>query len=298
MSGSAIQSIQRKGVILAGGSGTRLWPITSATSKQLLPVWDKPMIYYPLSILMITGLREIMVISTPHDLPKFQSLLGDGSDFGIKLAYAEQASPNGIAEAMIIARDFLKNQPSTLILGDNIFYGHGLQDTLKKAALSTGATIFGCEVQDPERYGVIGFNENFKATSIEEKPTQPKSKYAATGLYFYDEIAPELASKLSPSARGELEITDLNRLYMESEKLTVQLLDRGTTWLDTGTVASLMQAGQFVETIQTRQGTIIACLEEIALSNEWITRDSIIKRLPKLGQGLYAEYLRRLAKKD
>ena len=256
------------------------------------------MIYYPLSILMMTGLREIMVISTPHDLPRFQSLLGDGSDFGIKLAYAEQASPNGIAEAMIIARNFLKNQPSTLILGDNIFYGHGLQDTLKNAALSEGATIFGCEVQDPERYGVIGFNENFTATSIEEKPTQPKSKYAATGLYFYDEIAPELASKLTPSARGELEITDLNRLYMESEKLTVQLLDRGTTWLDTGTVASLMQAGQFVETIQTRQGSTIACLEEIALSNEWITRDSIIKRLPTLGQGLYAQYLRRLTKED
>lgn len=238
-----------------------------------------------------------MVISTPNDLPRFQSLLGDGSELGISLQYAEQQRPNGIAEAMIIADDFLDNQPSALILGDNIFYGHGFQQSLAQAGSSNSTTIFASEVQDPERYGVIGFDQGFKATSIEEKPSQPKSKFAATGLYFYDERASELAKTLKPSARGELEITDLNRLYMNAEELTVEILDRGTTWLDTGTVASLMQAGQFVEAIQTRQGTVIACLEEIALDQEWISCAALEKRIPKLGKGLYAEYLKQLLKK-
>ncbi len=298
MTGETDKIPRRKGIILAGGSGTRLWPITAAVSKQLLPVWDKPMIYYPLATLMLSGLREILIISTPNDLPKFQSLLGDGSDFGISLHYAHQLKPNGIAEAMIIAEKFLEDQPSALILGDNIFHGHGLQDLLIQAARRETTTIFASEVNDPERYGVIGFNQQFKAISIDEKPNQPKSKFAATGLYFYDENAPELAKSLSPSTRGELEITDLNRLYMKSAELTVELLDRGTTWLDTGTVASLMQAGQFVEAIQTRQGTVIACLEEIALDQEWINYSTLEKRIPKLGTGLYAEYIRRLLKKD
>ena len=298
MTGETGNTCQRKGIILAGGSGTRLWPITAAVSKQLLPVWDKPMIYYPLATLMLSGLRDILVISTPDDLPKFQSLLGDGSDFGISLHYAEQGKPNGIAEAMIIAENFLEGQSSALILGDNIFHGHGLQDLLIKAARRNNTTIFASEVHDPERYGVVGFDQQFKAISIEEKPDQPKSKFAATGLYFYDKKAPELAKKLKPSARGELESTDLNRLYMQSEELTVELLDRGTTWLDTGTVASLMQAGQFVEAIQTRQGTVIACLEEIALDQKWINYATLEKRILKLGTGLYAEYIRRLLKKD
>ena len=298
MTGETVNTCQRKGIILAGGSGTRLWPITAAVSKQLLPVWDKPMIYYPLATLMLSGLREILVISTPNDLPKFQLLLGNGSDFGISLHYAEQRKPNGIAEAMIIAENFLEGQSSALILGDNIFHGHGLQDLLIKTVRRNNTTIFASEVHDPERYGVVGFDQQFKANSIEEKPDQPKSKFAATGLYFYDKKAPELAKSLSPSTRGELEITDLNRLYMQSEELTVELLDRGTTWLDTGTVASLMQAGQFVEAIQTRQGTVIACLEEIALDQEWINYSALEKRIPKLGTGLYAEYIRRLLKKD
>ena len=298
MTGETGNTFQRKGIILAGGSGTRLWPITAAVSKQLLPVWDKPMIYYPLATLMLSGLREILIISTPNDLPKMQLLLGNGSDFGISLNYAEQRKPNGIAEAMIIAENFLEGQSSALILGDNIFYGHGLQDLLIEAARRNNTTIFASEVHDPERYGVIGFNQQFKAISIEEKPNQPKSKFAATGLYFYDKNAPKLAKTLSPSERGELEITDLNRLYMKSEELTVELLDRGTTWLDTGTVASLMQAGQFVEAIQTRQGTVIACLEEIALDQKWINYATLEKRILKLGTGLYAEYIRRLLKKD
>ena len=298
MTGETGNTSQRKGIILAGGSGTRLWPITAAVSKQLLPVWDKPMIYYPLATLMLSGLREILIISTPNDLPKFQLLLGNGSDFGISLNYAEQRKPNGIAEAMIIAENFLEGQSSALILGDNIFYGHGLQGLLIEAARRNNTTIFASEVHDPERYGVIGFNQQFKAISIEEKPNQPKSKFAATGLYFYDKNAPKLAKSLSPSERGELEITDLNRLYMKSEELTVELLDRGTTWLDTGTVASLMQAGQFVEAIQTRQGTVIACLEEIALDQKWIDDTTLEKRIRKLGTGLYAEYIRRLLKKD
>ncbi len=287
-------STQRKGIILAGGSGTRLWPMTAVVSKQLLPVWDKPMIYYPLSVLMMAGIRDILIISTPLDLPRFQTLLGGGAQFGIALQYAVQDEPNGLAEALLIGETFLNGSPSTLILGDNIFYGFGLVDRLAAADTSPGATIFGYRVHDPERYGVIEFDESKNAVSLEEKPTRPKSQYAATGLYFYDAHAPDYARQLIPSARGELEITDLNRCYLDAGNLGVQLLQRGTAWLDTGTVESLMQAAQFVEAIQTRQGTVIACLEEIALASGWIAPAEIASRIDRLGKGPYATYLKTL----
>jgi len=287
-------SKQRKGIVLAGGSGTRLWPMTAVVSKQLLSVWDKPMIYYPLSVLMLAGIREVLLISTPADLPRFQELLGDGSHFGISLKYEVQIEPNGLAEALLIAESSLDGSPSTLILGDNIFYGHGLTDCLAAANASPGATIFGYRVHDPERYGVIEFDDSNNAVSLEEKPERPKSHYAATGLYFYDSYATSYARQLTPSARGELEITDLNKCYLDTGKLKVQLLQRGTAWLDTGTVESLMQAAQFVEAIQTRQGTVIACLEEIALASGWITPDAIALRVDRLGKGPYATYLRSL----
>ncbi len=284
----------RKGIILAGGSGTRLWPMTAVVSKQLLPIWDKPMIYYPLSVLMYAGIREILIISTPMDLPRFESLLDDGSSIGLNLQYAVQDQPNGLAEAFLIGESFLAGASSTLILGDNIFYGDELIDRLIAANTGSGATIFGYRVQDPERYGVIEFDPTGQVLSLEEKPTYPKSQYAATGLYFYDARAPEYARQLKPSARGELEITDLNRCYLEAGDLNVQLLQRTTAWLDTGTVESLMQASQYVEAIQTRQGALIACLEEIALSSGWISTDQIIDRIDRIGKGPYAEYLRSL----
>lgn len=284
----------RKGIILAGGSGTRLWPMTAVVSKQLLPVWDKPMIYYPLSVLMMAGIRDTLIISTPADLPRFQALLGDGSQFGISLHYAVQTDPNGLAEALLIAEPFLDGSPSTLILGDNIFYGQGLTERLAAAHASPGATIFGYRVHDPERYGVIEFDESKNAVSLEEKPDHPKSHYAATGLYCYDAHAPDYARQLTPSQRGELEITDLNRCYLDANHLKVQLLQRGTAWFDTGTVESLMQAAQFVEAIQTRQGTVIACLEEIALASGWIGQAAIESRIDLLGKGPYATYLRSL----
>jgi glucose-1-phosphate thymidylyltransferase len=282
-----------KGIILAGGSGTRLYPLTLAISKQLLPVYDKPMIYYPLSVLMLAGIRDILIITTPHDRQLFSNLLGDGSQFGISLTYAVQPSPDGLAQAFIIGADFLKGEPAALVLGDNIFYGHGLQAMLKSASNRTeGATVFGYEVADPERYGVVAFDRSFRATSLEEKPKQPKSNWAVTGLYFYDSDVVDLARKVKPSARGELEITDLNRMYLDAGKLTVERLGRGFAWLDTGTFDSLQEAGDFVATLERRQGMKIACLEEIALRMGFITLEEMDPWLTRLGKSAYATYIR------
>ena len=285
-----------KGIILAGGSGTRMYPLTRVMSKQLLPVYDKPMIYYPLSVLMLAGLREILIISTPHDLPLFQRLLGDGSDLGLSLSYAEQPRPEGLAQAFQIGADFLAGGPAALILGDNIFYGESLPQMLKKArAIETGAMIFTYPVRDPERYGVVEFDADWKALSLEEKPAKPKSNYAVPGLYFYDARVTEFARDLKPSPRGELEITDLNRLYLERGELQVTPLSRGFAWLDTGTHQSLHEAASFVETIQSRQGLKISCVEEIAFRKGYIDRE----RLRALGQVMknndYGQYLLRLA---
>ena len=286
---------QRKGIILAGGSGTRLHPATLAISKQLLPVYDKPMIYYPLSTLMLAGMRDVLVISTPQDAPRFQQLLGDGSQWGMNLQYAVQPSPEGLAQAFIIGENFIGNSPSALVLGDNIYYGHDFQPLLKSAdAQPCGATVFAYHVHDPERYGVVEFNAQGRVLSLEEKPKVPKSNYAVTGLYFYDEQVCGLARDLKPSARGELEITDLNRLYLEQGNLHVELLGRGTAWLDTGTHDSLMQAAQFVEVIENRTGLKIACLEEIAFQKGWIDRAALEANITKLGKSSYGEYLRRL----
>ena len=285
-----------KGIILAGGSGTRLYPLTKVTSKQLLPVYDKPMIYYPMSLLMRAGIRDVLVISTPLDLPGFRRLFGDGSHLGMNISYAEQAVPNGLAQAFVIGADFVGNDTAALVLGDNIFHGHALTEQLKSAAkLKEGAVVFGCYVQDPERYGVVEFDENFKALSIEEKPQHPKSNYAVPGLYFYDNDVLEIARTLRPSARGEYEITDVNKEYLRRGKLKVNVFSRDIDWFDTGTHDSLLQASSYVEAIEKRKGIKIACLEEIAFLNGFISREELRERGERMSKTGYGQYLLKLA---
>ncbi|HFC8823367.1 TPA: glucose-1-phosphate thymidylyltransferase RfbA [Neisseria subflava] len=287
-----------KGIILAGGSGTRLYPITRGVSKQLLPVYDKPMIYYPLSVLMLAGIRDILVITTPEDNASFKRLLGDGSDFGISISYAVQPSPDGLAQAFIIGEEFISNDNVCLVLGDNIFYGQSFTQTLKQAAAKThGATVFGYQVKDPERFGVVEFDDNFNALSIEEKPQQPKSDWAVTGLYFYDRHVVEFAKQIKPSSRGELEISDLNQMYLEDGSLSVQLLGRGFAWLDTGTHESLHEAASFVQTVQNIQDLQIACLEEIAWRNGWLSDEKLEELARPMAKNQYGQYLLRLLKK-
>ena len=282
-----------KGIVLAGGSGTRLYPLTRVTSKQLLPIYDKPMIYYPLSVLMSAGIKDILIISTPDDTPRFESLLGDGSQFGINLQYKVQPSPDGLAQAFIIGEEFINNDSVAMILGDNIFYGHGLTKRLKQvAARESGATVFGYYVDDPERFGVVEFDDSGKAVSIEEKPDQPKSNYAVTGLYFYDNHVVEYAKSIQPSPRGELEITDLNKIYLEKGQLDVMLLGQGFTWLDTGTHESLVEATNFVKTVETHQNRKIACLEEIAYTNGWMSKEKLEEAYEMFKKNQYGKYLK------
>jgi glucose-1-phosphate thymidylyltransferase len=288
-----------KGIILAGGSGTRLYPLTKVTSKQLLPIYDKPMIYYPMSVLMNAGIRDILIISTPQDTPRFQDLLGDGKQFGVNLSYAIQPSPDGLAQAFVIGADFIGDDTVAMVLGDNIFAGHGLKKRLKAAVENAesgkGATVFGYYVDDPERFGIVEFDKDGRAISIEEKPQKPKSNYCVTGLYFYDNRVVEYAKNLKPSARGELEITDLNRIYLENGDLNVELLGQGFTWLDTGTHESLVEATNFVKTVETHQHRKIACLEEIAYLNGWITKETLLESAKKYGKSSYGQHLRSVA---
>lgn len=288
-----------KGILLAGGSGTRLHPVTRAISKQLLPVYDKPMVYYPLSTLMLAGLRDVLLISTPDDLPQYQRLLGDGSQLGINIQYAEQPRPEGLAQAFLIGREFLGGEEACLVLGDNIFYGHGLTDSLQQAAkLEDGGTIFGYYVKDPERYGVVHYDDDGQVLGIEEKPAQPKSNYAVVGLYFYDKQICDIASEIKPSARGELEITSVNNAYLEMGKLRVEKLGRGTAWLDTGTHESLLQAGNFIETIENRQGLKVACLEEIAYQQGYISANDVLRMAHELEKTEYGQYLKNVIERE
>lgn len=288
-----------KGIILAGGSGTRLYPATKSISKQIIPVYDKPMIYYPLSVLMLAGIREILIISTPDDLPLYKRLFKDGADWGLSFTYAEQPSPDGLAQALLIGEEFIGNNPVCLILGDNIFYGFDFGRTLREASqLENGATVFGYYVNDPQRYGVVEFDDKGKVLSLDEKPEHPKSNYAVTGLYFYDTSAVEKAKKVKPSKRGELEITDLNKLYLDEDKLHVQLMGRGMAWLDTGTHDSLLQASNFISTIEKRQGLKIACIEEIAYKKGWINKETLLRLAKPLEKNDYGKYLMKLADED
>lgn len=287
-----------KGIVLAGGSGTRLYPLTMVTSKQLLPVYDKPMVYYPLSVLMLAGIKDILIISTPEDLPNFKKLLGDGQDFGINLSYAEQPSPDGLAQAFIIGEEFIGNDDVAMILGDNIYYGNGFTKVLREArenAANGMATIFGYYVSDPQRFGIVEFDETGKVLSVEEKPENPKSNYCITGLYFYDNSVVKRAKEVKPSHRGELEITDLNRIYLEEDALNVKLLGRGFAWLDTGTMDSLLEASEFVQMIEKRQSIKISALEEIAYKNQWITKEELLQSAKKYGKSPYGEHLKHVA---